>query len=78
MTARRILSQAPPAPPPAPNDDILHGAARPGRTLEGDAVFRDLVRYLAQSLQVEVAFIALPLESDPPACACWLTTSTAA
>jgi PAS domain S-box-containing protein len=53
------------APPPAPSDDILHGAAEAVATIEGDAVFRDLVRYLAQSLQVEVAFIALPLESDP-------------
>jgi PAS domain S-box-containing protein len=46
------------------HDDILHGAAEAVATIEGDAVFRDLVRYLADSLQVDVAFIALPLGAD--------------
>src|SRR5690606_40741612 len=52
------------APHAGPADDILHGAAEAVATIEGHAVFRDLVRYLASSLQVDVAFIALPLESD--------------
>jgi len=47
------------------NDDMLYGAALAVSGAQGDAVFRDLVRYLATSLRVDVAFIALPTESDP-------------
>jgi PAS domain S-box-containing protein len=59
-----IPMTSPSDPAAAASDDILHGAAEAVATIEGDAVFRDLVRYLASSLQVDVAFIALPLESD--------------
>jgi PAS domain S-box-containing protein len=48
----------------ARSDAILHGAARAVSMAEGDALFRELVRYLAASLQVDVAFIALPLDAD--------------
>ncbi|RPI48782.1 MAG: PAS domain S-box protein, partial [Betaproteobacteria bacterium] len=48
----------------APGEEILHGAAVAVSTTEGDAVFRDLVRYLATSLGVDVAFVALPTEGD--------------
>ncbi len=52
------------APPPARGEDMLHGAAEAVSMAEGDAVFRDLVRYLAGSLQADVAFIALPHATD--------------
>jgi PAS domain S-box-containing protein len=59
-------SQSIPGQTPAPpaGEDMLHGAAEAVSMAEGDTAFRDLVRYLARSLQVDVAFIALPHEAD--------------
>ena len=58
-----------PIPPPPiahdpGGDDVLHGAAIALSSAEGDAVFRSLVSYLAKSLEVDVAFIALPTGAD--------------
>ena len=57
-----MTTSEPSLTPEPDGDDILHGAAVALSTTEGDAVFRDLVRYLARSLSVDVAFIALPTE----------------
>ncbi len=45
-------------------DAIFHRAALMLSSTEGDGVYRELVRYLAASLGVDVAFIALPIEGD--------------
>jgi PAS domain S-box-containing protein len=45
-------------------DAIFHGAALTLSSTEGDAVFRDLVSYLAASLGVDVAFVALPVAGE--------------
>ena len=46
------------------SEEALHGAALAISTAEGDAVFRDLVRHLADCLECDMAFIALPSEDD--------------
>ncbi len=43
---------------------VLHSAALAVSGADGDAVFRELVRHLATTLDVELAFIALPTEAD--------------
>ena len=47
------------------SEEALHGAALAISTAEGDAVFRDLVRHLADYLESDMAFIALPSDKDP-------------
>jgi PAS domain S-box-containing protein len=46
-------------------EDALRSAALAVSTTEGEALFRELVCYLAEILDVEAAFIATPSQSDP-------------
>jgi PAS domain S-box-containing protein len=46
------------------DEGALHSAALAVASVEGDTVFRELVRHLATTLGTDVAFIALPAESD--------------
>jgi PAS domain S-box-containing protein len=46
------------------NEEALRSAALAVSSAEGGAVYRELVRYLAETLMVDLAFIALPVESD--------------
>jgi len=46
-------------------EDALRSAALAVSTNEGEALFRELVRYLAEILDVDGAFVATPSPSDP-------------
>jgi PAS domain S-box-containing protein len=46
------------------NEEALRSAALAVSSAEGGAVYPELVRYLAETLIVDLAFIALPVEND--------------
>jgi len=64
-TSPRLLVRLGSLPHLEHGEDSLRRAAAAVSTPDGDGVFRELVLQLAVQLDVEVAFIALPLEADP-------------